>query len=130
MHSGVSRMDQNEIREEMKNYQCQNCGGAFIFDPESQKMKCERCGSVEDFQGVENTGGKLQKTSIKEYDFKIDELKDFEGWGNESRVFRCSSCGATTTLNKNDVATRCSFCGSAQVQSTNLSPGIKPESVI
>ena len=24
---------------------CRNCGGTLVFDPESQKMTCDRCGA-------------------------------------------------------------------------------------
>ncbi|NLI62162.1 MAG: hypothetical protein GX362_01955 [Methanosarcinaceae archaeon] len=117
-------------KEQMKNYKCKNCGGAFLFDPVTQKMKCERCGTVEDFQDVDESGGKLEKVEINTYDFNLEEHKDFTGWADEIRVYRCSSCGATTTLDKYHISTQCPFCGSSQVQKTNMSPGIKPEYLI
>jgi predicted RNA-binding Zn-ribbon protein involved in translation (DUF1610 family) len=54
-----------------------------------------------------------------------------EGWGTETRSFKCNSCNASITVEPNVTATVCPFCGShhvlAQERSTRI---IKPESLI
>jgi predicted RNA-binding Zn-ribbon protein involved in translation (DUF1610 family) len=54
-----------------------------------------------------------------------------EGWGTDTRSFKCSSCSATITAEPSITATVCPFCGShhvlAQEQSTRV---IKPESLL
>jgi predicted RNA-binding Zn-ribbon protein involved in translation (DUF1610 family) len=54
-----------------------------------------------------------------------------EGWGTDTRSFKCSSCSATITAEPSVTATVCPFCGShhvlAQEQSTRV---IKPESLL
>ena len=32
--------------DQVTNYKCPACGGPLHFDPESQKLKCDFCGSV------------------------------------------------------------------------------------
>ena len=37
-------------------YKCPNCGGGLVFDPGTQKYKCEYCLSLFDQQELEDTG--------------------------------------------------------------------------
>ena len=36
-------------------YKCPNCGGGLVFDPGTQKYKCEYCLSLFDQQELEDT---------------------------------------------------------------------------
>ena len=42
---------------------CPNCGGELIFDPKSQKYKCEYCGSDFALDEIETEDTKAQDTS-------------------------------------------------------------------
>jgi len=54
-----------------------------------------------------------------------------EGWGTETRSFKCNSCNATIAAEPNVTATICPFCGSHQVLAQEHSTRIiTPESVL
>jgi predicted RNA-binding Zn-ribbon protein involved in translation (DUF1610 family) len=54
-----------------------------------------------------------------------------EGWGTETRSFKCNSCNATITVEPNAAATNCPFCGSSHVLAQEGSSRVlKPESVL
>ena len=73
---------------------CPHCGAEFAFDPKSQLVHCDYCGS--DFNPTE------LKENIK--GAKVDE---FEG-----KAFMCTQCGATLLTFDETAITFCSYCGS------------------
>ena len=120
--------DENWEKKNTEVFQCPNCGGSMKFDPASQKLKCERCGS--DMEPESGDDAMQASEVIVEHDFNRDELETFDGWTDQNRVYRCDFCGAVTTLDIHEAAGNCPFCGSPQIVSTDESPGIKPESVL
>jgi len=113
--------DEKKVQE-AGGFKCPACGGATVFDPESQTLKCEYCHAEHAIENIEGT--------IDEKDFfSADESAD-QDWGSKTRVVRCDNCGGETVLEANDISTRCAFCGSPQVVDTDELPGIKPESVL
>ena len=55
---------------------CKNCAGRLIFNPASQKLECEGCGSSYSPEDVEDI---YAEAGSKYYD---------------TRVYTCSHCGA------------------------------------
>jgi len=104
-------------------------------------MVCNYCG----YQALVSEAGSMTKVhtrteidetaveTVKEHDL-LEGLKlaaHEEGWGTQTRSFKCNSCNATIAVELDVTATVCPFCGShhvlAQEQSSRV---IKPESVI
>ena len=76
-------------------YKCPNCGGGLIFEPETQKYKCEYCLSrfmQADLEGQAfgENGGETAETGEEEA-----ALADggYSAAG-EAAVYSCPSCGA------------------------------------
>ena len=71
--------------------------------------------------------------SIEEHDLAkgLEVAAQQQGWGTETRNFKCNSCNAMITAEPNITATVCPFCGShhvlAQKESSRV---IQPESVL
>ncbi len=104
------------------SYECKGCGGPTQFDPESQNLKCEFCGTLTEFE----------KPNV---DVEPHELeKGFEDcstdWQQEMRVIHCDSCGAESVLESKVKAQECPFCDSPQVSNTETEAGIKPDYLI
>ncbi len=97
---------------------CSSCGGNLIFDPSTQQLKCENCGTVFDFEKDGN---------VKELDI-LSALEKTEKW-EDATVFKCENCGATVVLNANETAKRCPYCLTAHVQKVEQDAGIKPNAV-
>lgn len=98
---------------------CERCGGNMLFDPQTQALKCGRCGFIESFE---------KDAHVNEQDIE----KGFaaaEQWDGEATVFRCESCGAQVVLKNGEVAASCPFCSTPHVVKSSELPGIKPQAV-
>lgn len=89
--------------------QCPQCDSTLQFDPESQNLICENCGSIIPLEKKEET--------VEEYDFETYLKKYKENKENEVDVknklnLRCENCGALIIIDKNQLSTECPFCGS------------------
>lgn len=109
--------------EDHTTFKCHQCGDHMLFDPATQQLRCESCGSLQPVPP-------LSQESIVEYDFASAEHIDGRAWYTENRVAQCNGCGATTILEKFAISTRCAFCGSTQVTDVTDAPGIHPEAVV
>jgi predicted RNA-binding Zn-ribbon protein involved in translation (DUF1610 family) len=127
--------------EHAKKYPCPQCNAELVYSAAKGRMICTYCG----YQAPVSEAGSMTEVhtrtqvddavveSIQEHDL-LAGLKlsvQEEGWGTETRSFKCSSCGATIAVEPGVTATVCPFCGShhvlAQEQSSRL---IKPESLV
>ncbi len=115
----------NELGEEQKRVdtsieKCPACGSNLKFDPESQMLLCEHCGTKQSFSN----------------NLTVEEQSFFSGmnqrlWSSdETVVFRCDNCGAKVVLQKNETAKTCPFCGTAHVVETDELAGLKPNGLI
>ena len=104
--------------ERGKEVKCPNCGGNLAFDPKTQTLTCEHCGTSVDFD---------KDNTVKE----IDIAKGFEAmekW-DDTIVVRCENCGSTVIIQANEVAKACPYCGTSQIKRTSELAGIKPNAV-
>jgi predicted RNA-binding Zn-ribbon protein involved in translation (DUF1610 family) len=104
-------------------------------------MTCDYCG----YQAPVSEAGSMTQVhtqthvdgavvdSVQEHDLLkgLELAGQAEGWGTQTRTFKCNSCNAMIAVEPGVTATVCPFCGShhvlSQEQSTKV---IKPESVI
>ena len=100
---------------------CEACGSNMKYDPKSNMLYCEHCGTKRAL-GEEEQAAEL---AIE------DALRAAEenGWA-ETTVFRCENCGAKVALAKGEIATSCPFCGTAQVVELDEMAGLKPNAVL
>ncbi len=114
-------MDEKELTRQGKK--CASCGGNMAFSPKDKGLKCQFC----------------QNVTKLDYDFNIDKhnyvenAEDMEAYNNfatESKVFKCSNCGANVILNKLEVAKKCPYCGSSYVAEEKEMPSLKPDAII
>ena len=112
---------QNDLPNENKTVtaKCPSCGGNMAFDPETQKLKCQHCLTVSDFE---------KSSSVKELDI-LTAFNNGEEWKNESSVYRCENCGAVVVLSPNETATRCPYCETSHVVRSEETAGLKPSAV-
>ena len=96
-------------------YKCPNCGGGLIFEPETQKYKCEYCLSrfmQADLEGQAfgENGGETAET------------------GEE--VYSCPSCGAEVATDPTTAATFCYYCHNPVILSGRLRGEYLPDCVV
>ena len=115
-------------------YKCPNCGGELVFDPASQKYKCEYCVS-------EFTQRQLEEMTPAEGSERVDDTADDEnGSRSASRsgkssaqtamVYTCPSCGAEVVTDETTAATFCYYCHNPVVLGGRLSGEYLPDKII
>ena len=106
---------------DMHNYKCRACGAPLAFDEESQKLRCDFCGSMYDlseFESVTETGDPGSQDQQCQ-------------WGQEGmKYYSCPSCGAELMCDQTTAATQCPYCGNNAVMPGQFSAGQQPEFVI
>ena len=101
---------------------CKNCGRPITFDPYSQKLSCDFCGS------------KFAPGSAREYaqdmaeDSAPERVEDAHLM--DCYVYHCSSCGGEIVVNGTEASTTCIYCGSPSVVFSRISKQKRPECII
>ena len=114
---------EDESKVSTESIKCPACGSNMVFDPESQMLYCEHCGTKRSFN---------QDLQASEIDLMSGFNSDDKAaeWGDEVTVFRCDNCGAKVVLKAGETAKCCPFCGTAHVEKSDELAGIKPNGVI
>lgn len=94
---------------------CKSCGAEIKFNPDSQKLVCEHCGTS---YSVDDLNDESTKANA-----------DFENTTN-TKSYTCSNCGATLLTFDDTAVTFCSYCGSSMVIEPQLYKGRKPDYII
>ena len=93
------------------SFKCPNCDGELIFDPETQKYKCEYCGSkftqaeLDALQPAESEetdagaadGSDEAEQETTEQQSADTKKKEGEDGGAEAVIYNCPSCGADSS---------------------------------
>ena len=103
---------------------CKNCGRPVKFDPASQKLTCDFCGSS------------FYPTSIKDPSREIlEEIEPEKIHKAHDRymdcyVHTCNSCGGEIVINGQDVSTTCIYCGSPSVVFSRIAKQQRPDRIL
>lgn len=104
------------------SYKCPSCGGELVFNPKTQKYKCEYCFS--DYQQEELEGMK----PLEEQEQKAESGE--EESGGEGVIYQCPSCGAEVVTDETTAATFCYYCHNPVVLSGRVSGEFLPDRII
>ncbi|MGN0819659.1 MAG: hypothetical protein ACI4M6_04575 [Christensenellaceae bacterium] len=97
---------------------CASCGGNMVFDPATQNLVCQHCGSVVEF----DKDGSVAELDIRAAFDNVETCDD-------SKVLRCSNCGAVMEVDSDDIALFCPYCHTSHVLKTEDIKGIKPNAI-
>lgn len=115
-------MDVSDIIEDgLDPHKCSNCGAPLVYHPGKLSLSCEYCGSEEAI---------VSENIIEENDYnKYLENYEKENY-NETKIVRCRSCKAQSTVDENLSSMQCPYCNSPLIeQDIHLERYIKPEYV-
>ncbi|MGA1866761.1 MAG: hypothetical protein ACMUFK_04760 [Thermoplasmatota archaeon] len=84
---------------------CQNCGAGMKFDPETQGLLCDHCGSKR----------KISDDHRQAEERDLESAPFIKNWDPGVQTFKCESCGAAISTRKN-ITGECPFCGSEYVK--------------
>lgn len=101
---------------------CKNCGRPVTFDPVTQKVVCDFCGSEFIPEDIEEYGKDVLE-KIKPEQINDDEYMD-------SYVYCCSSCGGQIIINGTEASTGCIFCGAPSVVFSRIIKQKRPDGII
>lgn len=103
-------------------YKCPNCGGELVFDPKTQKYKCQYCLSEFTAEQAEQANPKARETSSGE----TAEAEDASG----AVVYTCPNCGAELITDRTTAATFCFYCHNPVVLSGRVSGKYLPDQIL
>ncbi len=102
-----------------REFPCMNCGAGLAFAPGTDSLVCAHCGTRNPIACAAET------IEESEYLTGLASLAATEE-RVETLTFRCSRCGAATSLPANVTADLCPFCGSAVVAEAASGKRIRP----
>jgi ribosomal protein S27E len=111
-----------------EKFACPACGAEAQWNPAKQALVCPYCGTTSPMSGPPDSG------DVKEHDL-VEALRNLpdekRGWKSDKVSVKCQSCQAISVFDRDRVAQRCEFCGSAQiVPYEQVKPPISPESLL
>lgn len=101
---------------------CKNCGRPITFDPYSQKLSCDFCGSKFTPGSVREYGQELAEDIVPE---RVEDKELMDCY-----VYHCSSCGGEVIVNGTEASTTCIYCGSPSVVFSRISKQRRPDCII
>lgn len=111
---------------EEHRFPCDQCGADMRFNAKAGELVCDHCGNV---IKIEGHGGDVP--AIRELDFKAAlEARLPEAEIEETRIAKCTNCGAQVEFDADTHARECPFCATPLVTDTGLHRQIKPKAVL
>ena len=108
-------------------FPCTQCGADFRFEPGTDHLTCDHCGTTERIEdGILWDGG-----ALKELDFRAAMANALpESEHEETRVLNCTNCGAQVEFEPDTHASECPFCATPVVTDTGTHRHIKPRGLL
>lgn len=98
-------------------YRCPGCGGALIFDPESNGMTCKYCEQIFPLSELDDSDEKRAASKESKESFQV-------------KIYSCTSCGAELMVNETEVSTFCAYCNQPTVVFSRISNELRPNCCI
>lgn len=114
-----------ENEKELTNIssKCSKCGGNLKFDPNTQSLKCNGCGTTTPFT-IEDT---CLEHNIKDKPQNYDE---YVKWQKEHKMIRCENCGAKVQLKTLEYSSVCPYCDTSLVAVRSTLPNMIPDGIL
>jgi len=111
-----------QAAQEVIQFPCESCGGAMLFDADSQQLKCQYCGRLQEIPP--------DASVPREHDLSDGRADADTDWGIAQQTVKCGNCGGESLIPAEQTATLCPFCGSPKVLPQPDTVNIKPESLV
>lgn len=106
---------------------CPHCGASLKYDPSSQDLFCDACGSfiTKDQITIKEEPDEMTYETVDTYDGSDDS-----GEQMECKLYHCKSCGAELIINGVESATFCAYCGQPTIVFDRISKQRKPSYIV
>ena len=118
------------------SYKCPNCDGELVFNPRTQKYRCEYCASAfsqEELNQMQPEGAhqpRPESPSQTQQEPESQEQENTSSMEPEGNVYRCPSCGAEIVTDDTTAASFCYYCHNPVVLSGRVSGEYLPHKII
>ncbi len=104
-------------------FKCPACGSDMTFDESTSTLSCRACGH-NGYTCVENMDN-------VPFDFSAEEANSaISDWGEPVQTLACHTCGTKVVVSVTNTISKCSFCGSTRISTSDEPPGIRPELIV
>jgi len=110
-----------------EGWPCEACGAVLRFDPAAGALVCGHCGHS---QPVPEAPAPSRNKALAELDLAAGLRGSLGEAEVESRVSRCTGCGAELELGGTVTATTCPFCATAVSPGALVHRAIRPQAVL
>ena len=107
---------------------CRNCGYQLVFDPKTQKLECEACGSSFDATEVEAGEKEYRENEIAESMEQVYGARDKDYI--DCYIYTCSHCGGEIIINGTEASSNCIYCGNSNVVFSRITREKRPKFII
>ena len=116
---------------QLHEYRCPSCGGAIVFDSDSQKMKCPYCSTELEVEALAAYDSVLQETAPEDFRWEQPAGSQWtEGETERLRSYVCNSCGGQVIGDETMAATSCLYCGNSVIVMGQFAGALRPDVVI
>lgn len=120
------------------SYKCPNCDGELVFNPRTQKYRCEYCTSAfsqEELDQMQPEGAHqsqpegAHQPQPEPESWRQENTPSIEP-GEEGNIYHCPSCGAEIVTDDTTAASFCYYCHNPVVLSGRVSGEYMPHKII
>ena len=126
--------------ETTTEHKCPSCGAPLHFDPNTQLLVCDYCGSQFSIEQVEAAESKESQDSAEAKEETQSSEQAFD-WGDYkqnlsgeklegTKIFECKSCGASIETDATTMALVCPYCHNNTVLNEAATGGLRPNKII
>ncbi len=110
-----------------KSYKCKSCGAPLRWDAEQGLLLCDHCDSTFDPEVFESED---KGNKEAEYDWSINQDDESRETIENTRTYKCKSCGAEIVTDSTTIASKCPYCDNVLVMEPGISGILKPNAII
>ncbi len=117
---------------QVTNYKCPHCGAPIHFDADTQKLKCDNCGSSFSVAEIEDLYAEANAEAvIASEDYSPSDTLQFTDEEKlHLRAYSCPSCSAQLIYEETTVASACPYCNNTTIVPSQLEGALKPDYII
>lgn len=100
---------------------CVRCGGVLYFDPKRKSNVCESCGAADPVK---------YNYVFNKKDFAKAQQMESDPLAKELQTVKCKSCGANILVNKQEMVSKCMYCGSETISASSKKTMMYIDSIV
>ena len=114
----------------MAEKKCPCCGGAVVFDTDSQNLKCPYCDSEFDVDSLVLNNSNSDSSVVEQQEWNSENNEWAVGETDGMSVYGCNSCGGEIVADETTGATTCPYCGNPVVMKGQFEGTLRPNLII